>query len=165
MTAAVAGTDGDGACPLENSCGAKCCAKKCPVVKCPVSGVPVSRTVWAKYDGGKVYFGCAGCKAKFEKDPKKYAAKAHQQLVLTGQFEQKACPISGAPVNPEVKIDLGGVSVAFCCGGCRAKLAKAPPEEQVELVFNDATFAKAFAPKKKTPKKQGESKVADSNGT
>ena len=40
------------------------------------------------------------------------------------------------------KVDINGVSVAFCCPGCKGKVEKAA--DKVALVFGDAAFAKGF---------------------
>jgi YHS domain-containing protein len=44
---------------------------------CPVSGKPASKEFFSEYKGNKVFFGCAECKAAFDKDPEKFAAKIH----------------------------------------------------------------------------------------
>jgi len=46
---------------------------------CPImDGNKIDKTVFVEYKGKKVYFCCAGCKEKFEKDPEKYIAKLPQ---------------------------------------------------------------------------------------
>jgi YHS domain-containing protein len=45
---------------------------------CPIMGGKINKAVFAEYKGKKVYFCCAGCKPKFEKDPEKYIAKLPQ---------------------------------------------------------------------------------------
>jgi YHS domain-containing protein len=109
---------------------------------CPISGKAAKTDVSADYSGGKVYFCCPGCISGFEKNAAKYAAKANHQLAGTGQAEQTGCPISGRATNPDTALDVAGVSVSFCCNGCRGKVADA--EDQLEAVFGDAAFAKAF---------------------
>ena len=42
---------------------------------CPVSGMPVDADYVVDYEGRQVAFCCGKCKAKFEKDPAKYAGK------------------------------------------------------------------------------------------
>ena len=127
-------------------------AKKKPKVLCPVSGKPIKKAVTIAYLGGKVSVCCNGCKSKFEKDTAKYAAKANYQLVVTGQAKQKACPLSGGKLNPETLAKVGDVKLCYCCGGCKGKVAKAKPEEQIQLVFSQAAFEKGFAIKKKEAK-------------
>lgn len=97
------------------------------------------------YNGAKVFLCCDGCVKRFSKDPAKFAAKANQQLVQTGQFHQTACPISGHPVDAAQTVDVGGVSVGFCCANCKAKAEAATAEERAEMVFGADAFAKGFA--------------------
>jgi YHS domain-containing protein len=54
----------------------KTCCKQALV--CPVSGQPANKEIFSVYKGQKVYFCCNNCKAAFDKDPEKYAAKIHQ---------------------------------------------------------------------------------------
>jgi len=39
---------------------------------------PINKEIYIEYKGKKVYFCCAGCKEKFEKDPDKYLSKLPQ---------------------------------------------------------------------------------------
>jgi len=96
------------------------------------------------YKGGKVFLCCPGCTGAFKKNTAKYAAKANLQLVATGQAKQAKCPLTGGKCNPDTATDVAGVKVCFCCGGCKGKVAKAGGDEQIELLFNDKAFAKAF---------------------
>jgi YHS domain-containing protein len=102
---------------------------------CPVSGHACDPDAKADFEGGKVCFCCEKCVKAFEADAAKFAAKARQQLVVTGQMVQKGCPLSGGPVKDGTQIDVGGVAVGFCCNNCKGKVAKGSPEEQVGLVF------------------------------
>jgi YHS domain-containing protein len=113
-------------------------------VKCPVSGKAVNPASFVEFGGGKVYFCCDGCPAAFKKDTAKYAAKANLQLAQTGQIVEVACPLTGKPLNPEASVDINGVKVAFCCNGCKGKIAKMTPEEQVDAVF--ANVSKGYKP-------------------
>jgi YHS domain-containing protein len=45
---------------------------------CPVMGGPINKEIYTVYKGKKVYFCCAGCKPKFEKNPEKYISKLPQ---------------------------------------------------------------------------------------
>jgi YHS domain-containing protein len=125
--------------------------KKADTVKCPVAGkvVKLADAKSSEYKGGKVYFCCAGCQGKFEKDTAKYAAKANHQLVATKQAKLVKCPIAGKALNPATKIDVAGVAVCFCCNGCKGKAVKAKGDAQIELIFNDEAFAKGFEVAKK----------------
>jgi len=116
--------------------------------KCPVSGEAVSKDASVDYKGGKVYFCCNGCAAKFTKDKAKYAVKANLQLVVTGQAVQKSCPLTGNPTDASTAIDVGGAKIAFCCNGCKGKVSKMTPAQQVKAIFADKVFDKNFEIKK-----------------
>ena len=119
-------------------------------IKCPVCGMQSQPSQSVDYKGAKVYFGCAACPPRFKQDPTKYAAKANAQLVATKQARQKACPIMGGKPNKELKMQVGGADVFFCCPRCRKPVEALKGKARIEKVFNDKTFAKAFEiPKKK----------------
>ncbi len=108
-------------------------------VKCPITGKPVKADQFVEFNGGKVYFCCGGCAGEFEKDPDTFAAKANLQLVQTGQLKQVACPFSGKPTSPTTALDVAGVNVTFCCDHCKAKAAETASDDQVNLIFADAS--------------------------
>jgi len=124
-------------------------AKKEFKATCPLSGKAALENKTADYKGGKVYFCCENCPKAFAKDTAKYAVKANQQLVATGQATQGKCPLSGGKLNPDASVEVGGVKVTFCCNDCKGKVADAKGDAQAELVFSDTAFAKAFEVKKK----------------
>ena len=103
--------------------------------KCPVSGHECDPLASANLDGGKVYFCCDNCAGAFKGDSAKFTAKAHQQMVSTGQLTQKCCPLSGGATKPETKLAVGDAEVTFCCNNCKGKVEKASDEEKVKLVF------------------------------
>jgi len=111
--------------------------------KCPVSGKVCNPEQAADFAGGKVWFCCGNCESKFKGDSAPVAAKAHQQMVSTGQLVQKGCPFSGGPVKDGTKIAIGDAEVGFCCPNCKAKVEKAAPDEQVNMVFGK--IEKGFA--------------------
>jgi len=45
---------------------------------CPVMEGAINKDIFTEYKGKKVYFCCAGCKEKFEKEPEKYISKLPQ---------------------------------------------------------------------------------------
>ena len=45
---------------------------------CPVMEGAINKNLFTEHKGKKVYFCCAGCKGKFEKEPEKYIAKLPQ---------------------------------------------------------------------------------------
>lgn len=129
--------------------------KKGPKIECPVMGGEAKKEVSADYRGGKMFFCCPDCIEEFNKHKDKYAAKANQQLVLTKQYTQKACPLTGRPVSTEQKAEIGGLEVHFCCKGCAGKIEKMADAERFNAVFGNAGFEKGFEPRKKEEKKQG----------
>lgn len=130
-------------------------SKKGPKIECPVMGGEAKKEVFTEYRGGKIFFCCPDCVDEFKKHQDKYAAKANQQLVLTKQYVQKACPLTGRPVSTEQKEEIGGVVVHFCCKGCAGKIGKMADAERFNAVFGNAGFEKGFEPRKKEEKKQG----------
>jgi uncharacterized C2H2 Zn-finger protein len=120
-------------------------AKAAKDLKCPVSGKACAEGTEVKYKEGEVVFCCPNCPKAFEKDTAKFAAKANQQLVASGQYEQVKCPIAGRPLNADTAIAVGDIEVSFCCKNCKAKATAAEGAEQVELIFNDKAFEKGFA--------------------
>jgi len=112
--------------------------------KCPVSGKGCNPEKSADFAGGKVYFCCGNCQAAFTGDSAKFAAKAHQQMVSTGQLVQKGCPFSGGAVKAGTEVAIGDATVGFCCNNCKGKVEKASAEEQLTMVFGN--IEKGFAP-------------------
>jgi YHS domain-containing protein len=111
---------------------------------CPVSGKNCNPEKHVAFDGGQVYFCCGNCEKAFEADSAKFAAKAHQQMVSTGQLVQKGCPFSGGPVKAGTELAIDGVEVGFCCNNCKGKVEKAAPAQRVTMVFGN--IEKGFAP-------------------
>ena len=117
-------------------------------VKCVVAPKAASLDKSADYKEGKVYFCCGNCAGKFAADKEKFAVKANHQLVATKQYEQKACPFSGGDLNPDTAVKLAGTKVAFCCNNCKGKVtAESDEKKQLDMVYSDKAFAKAFQKK------------------
>ena len=118
-------------------------------VKCIVMGKnPAKAEKTVDYKDGKIYMCCDKCVAAFTADNDKYSTKANHQLALTGQFTQKACPITGKPVADGKEVDVGGVKVGVCCNNCKSAVEKAEGlEAKSALVFATAAFDKGFEKK------------------
>ena len=127
--------------------------KKEVEIKCPVSGQPINKEKKLAYKEAEVFFCCDNCPKAFAKDTAKHSTKANHQLVLTEQFEQTKCPITGQKLNPEQMTSVADVEVQFCCGNCKGKVEKAEGDDQIALVFADKAFDKAFQKKEKEEKK------------
>jgi YHS domain-containing protein len=114
-------------------------------VKCVVAGSkPAKEGTEVDYKGAKVFFCCMNCPKAFKADTAKFAAKANQQLVATGQATQVKCPLTGEDIDNSTQITFGGAKVAFCCDSCKGKAEKATGDEQVNLIFADKAFDKGF---------------------
>ncbi len=111
---------------------------------CPVAGTPIDKSKSSDYGGGIVYFCCAKCKAKFDADNAKFSTKANLQLAASGQAKQTKCPLTGDDLDVATKVDVGGVEVQFCCNDCKAKVTAAKPDKQIQMVFANKAFSKAF---------------------
>jgi len=91
-------------------------------VTCPVSGDPVDTTVFAEFEGRRVYFCCNGCVNKFERDPGKY-----QSALANGFTHQTRCPVMGEEIDPQAFTTVaGGQKVYFCCPRCEKDLFANP---------------------------------------
>ncbi|MEM7784542.1 MAG: hypothetical protein AAF623_14430 [Planctomycetota bacterium] len=120
-------------------------------VKCAMTGKgPANAEKFVEFMGGKVFFCCGNCVAKFKEDMKlkdeaKHAALANHQLVLTKQYKQKACPMSGSPTSAKIATEVGGVGLTFCCGSCKALVDESESlSEKVSLVFSPEEFKNGF---------------------
>jgi hypothetical protein len=108
-------------------------------VKCPISGKAVDPNATVMFEECKVYLCCNKCPKAWEgdKDHAKYGAKAHHQMVQTGQLKQTACPFTGKPTDDTQVVEIAGVKVAFCCDKCKGKVEKTKEDARVGLVFKD----------------------------
>lgn len=79
--------------------------------KCPISDRAVDATKISDY---KVEFCCEKCKAKFDKDPAKFLAKA-------AEAEPGTCIFNGKPAKTSSTLTIG-----FCCNGCKTKFDAEP---------------------------------------
>lgn len=122
-------------------------------VKCLFCKMDVDKKEFVEFKGAKVFFGCGGCPEAFKRNTAKYTTKANAQLVATNQAKQKACPLSGKATKGEFQMTVAGAKVGFCCGGCKDATSKLAGDAQLEKVFSEAAFKKAFEVKK--PAKKG----------
>jgi hypothetical protein len=110
-----------------------------PALKCPVSGQAAKADKTADFNGGKVQFCCENCPKAFNANSAKFAGKANLQLIQSGQLTQVKCPLTGRPMAADKSVDIAGVKVALCCGGCLAKATKVSGDEQVNLLLSDTS--------------------------
>ena len=124
--------------------GASVSAADLSNAKCPISGKDVDEDASIEYKDSDLYFCCNGCPKAFQKDTAKFATKANQQLVVTGQAVQEKCPISGGKTKDGTALAVGGVEVSFCCKNCRKKVDGESGDAQLDLVFGETAFGKGF---------------------
>lgn len=103
--------------------------------KCPVSGADIDPAHVVEFEGRVVALCCGKCKAKFEKDPKKYAGKLPAKTAEAGPINSK-CPVSGADVDAAHVVDFEGKQVAFCCGNCKKKFVADPEKYAAKIKAN-----------------------------
>ncbi|MEM7205611.1 MAG: hypothetical protein AAF628_35475 [Planctomycetota bacterium] len=95
---------------------------------------------------GTVFLCCANCIKKYRKDVAKHSPQCNHQLVLTGQFEQIKCPITGGEIDPSIEVEVVGVKVRLADPAAREQLEAAGDDEsKIALVFEDGRFLRAFA--------------------
>ena len=107
------------------------------------------------FKGAQLYLCCGTCVRRMKKTPQKYMAKANHQIVLTGQFIQKACPVSGGKLDGKTTLKVAGVEVKFASKSHRDKVAKLSVDKQIKALFGNDGFKKGkFTLKKKSKKKK-----------
>ncbi len=115
-------------------------------VKCLVDPKRMAKEKFAAdHRDGKVYFCCGGCLKAFQAEPAKFSTQANLQLVSTKQYTQSACPVTDGAVDDSKAVTIEGQKVAFCCGGCQAKVQAATEQERVAMIFEDEVFEKSFS--------------------
>jgi len=118
--------------------------------KCLISGDNIDKNEFVDYKDGKVYFCCEMCKADFKAEKSdKFSSKANYQLVSTGQYAQKSCPMTGKEIDKTKTISIGEFNVAFCCNGCKSKTEA--KKDKLGFIFANTVFEKAFSPVKSKP--------------
>ena len=95
--------------------------------KCPVSGHECDPSASADLDGGKVYFCCEKCVAAFEGESAKFAAKAHQQMVSTGQLVQRAARSVAGRSSPARRSRSAMRKSASAAQTARVRSRRPPP--------------------------------------
>lgn len=128
-----------------------------PGVKCPVNGRLQCQVRHAvKWREGQVYFSSRAAVDDFRSrnspaDVHKYLKpalilKANHQLVLTGQYTQRRCPITGNFTSDEFQIRIAGVKIYLHDAIAKKRLQEIESTlGRAKLVFADSTFAKTFS--------------------
>ena len=125
------------------------------VTTCPVTGEELhNKDIKANFFGRTVYFCCPGCLTEAQKQPAAYVKKTHKEQLLAikdvkpaehghhGEHQEKAadgaakflgkgdgietCPVTGEPVNKNLKYEIAGKTFYVCCEGCGDTVKKNP---------------------------------------
>ena len=140
-------------CATSVSLGVSTLAQTIDGIKCIVSGDQnANREFKTAYADGEVYFCCESCKQTFvdatAASKNDFVVKANHQLVLTGQYVQSTCPVSGSATSVGHESNVGGVEVASGCDKCQAQIdGLAGTKAKAEMVFGAESFAKHFVKK------------------
>lgn len=115
-------------------------------IKCVVSGKAASQKYFSRYKKGKVFFDCNNSRLLFEKSPGQFAIKANHHLVVTGQYQQKFCPITHIKTTKNNhQMSVAAVPIRFCCQECVLEFeSKRSSIQQIEFLFSDGRFDKVF---------------------
>ena len=123
-------------------------------IKCVVDGEKTALLdTSVQYKEGRVYFCCDSSADAFREDIKlngdaQFTTKANHQLILTGQYVQKRCPISGEAIDKNLIVDIAGTKIGFSCDRCYNKVKNAGNlEAKAKLIFAESVFPKAFEKK------------------
>ncbi len=89
---------------------------------CPVTGEPVNKNLKYEVDGRSFYVCCEGCADTVKKDPDLYlkpvdGEKKEQPFLGKGDGIE-TCPVTGEPVNKDLKGEADGQTFYVCCAGC-----------------------------------------------
>jgi YHS domain-containing protein len=107
----------------------KAAGAKKPVTNtvCPLMGDEVSAKVRVEHDGQWVYFCCSGCIDTFKADPQAAIAKMSAEDKAAIE-KNKTCAMSGEEITSfNVRSELDGRFVYFCCAGCKTSFDKQHP--------------------------------------
>lgn len=127
------------------------------VTTCAVTGEDLAdKSIHGEFFGRTVYFCCAGCLAKAQKNPELYvkatAAEQSKAAQEASGFLGKGdgietCPVTGEPVNKTMKGEVNGRTFYVCCEGCIDTVKKNPdlylkPEKKATSHEDHSTAAK-----------------------
>jgi YHS domain-containing protein len=90
---------------------------------CPVMGSPVNKNFKYEVNGRVFYVCCPGCAEVVKEHPDLYlkpveSEKKNEQEFLGKGNGIETCPVTGEPVNPDLKGEVDGQTFYVCCAGC-----------------------------------------------
>ena len=109
--------------------GQKFLGKGDGIETCPVTGEPVNKNLKGEANGQTFYVCCEGCLDTVKKNPSAYlkpaGAKATTAFLGKGDGIE-TCPVTGEPVNKNLKGEANGRTFYVCCEGCLDTVKKNP---------------------------------------
>ena len=133
-------------------------AQQYPGIKCIIDGHHQCQIRYSvEFGQGTIYFASQNAVEQFEtlvidkiklgQEPRpSLVLKANHQLAVTGQVQQKFCPVTGKPTNKEHQLLIGGVSIFFHDMAAKKKMeALDSTWHRARQVFAPDMFAKSFS--------------------
>ena len=100
------------------------------VETCPVTGEPVNKNLKGEALGRTFYVCCEGCMETVKKNPAAYLKPAEGAKTATAFLGKgdgvETCPVTGEPVNKNLKGEAMGRTFYVCCEGCMETVKKNP---------------------------------------
>ena len=94
---------------------------------CPVTGEPVNKNLKVEFDGKTYYVCCEGCADTVKKNPSAYLKGVSAKVAFIGKGDGvETCPVTGEPVNKNLKHEANGQTFYVCCDGCAETVKKNP---------------------------------------
>jgi len=94
---------------------------------CPVTGEPVNKNLKVEFDGKTFYVCCEGCSDTVKKNPSAYLKGVAAKVAFIGKGDGvETCPVTGEPVNKNLKHEADGQTFYVCCDGCADTVKKKP---------------------------------------
>ena len=102
---------------------------------CPVSGLVIHLAHTSDYEGRRIAFHCAACKAVFDAHPEAFVGALPVPKPTGKEPGEEAgesaelnavCPLNGDPAVAAHISDFEGSRVAFCCSACKARFDQDP---------------------------------------
>jgi len=97
---------------------------------CPVTGDPVNKELKNEVNGRVFYVCCEGCADVVKKNPelflKPVEGEKKEQAFLGKGDGVETCPVTGEPVDKNLKGEVDGQTFYVCCAGCIDTVKKNP---------------------------------------
>ena len=108
---------------VHSCCGGHGGAVKAKDPVCGMTVDPATAKHRAEHEGRTWYFCCAGCRAKFEADPARYAEAAD---AAPSKTTDPVCGMTVDPATTKHRTEHDGRPYFFCSAGCRTKFVGDP---------------------------------------